>query len=551
MPDRNNQRIDEADDKALVQIVLDYLHGDELEEIKHKLKTQCTKYGIACKVRFQGIRATRDKNEDYANCITDMLNELSVGGSELHFLPIDRAKRALSINCYVWDEENNQLYYINANGVSEILNTTNHALFIDMVNRLKPANGDITRHLFYKQIKELITTNTANRHVPATTDIEAIQDYQRSQNLYALLKKLKNKHRHLAHLVDLIDDTKPERNWGLYFTLAAFVTAVSGVLFYLKENINSLKAWFDRILPLISQWLNNAINLLRSTPLVGILIHAIPLIQSWYRAITATSRADANKIAKLFFNTLEHTLPIAGYILCYLAAGTMTLPALSLFVIGSAIDVIETLYSVIVDASERHKNPLAPATEYYSATARARADNLYERDRYLFIINFVANIFSTATVLVWCAFPPSLMIALPCVVFGWLVGLAKQSLTSFVKDDFANTLQRELHTIHAQQYPEPNQTDTAQVNIERSTVALLTEENRALRQELAQQKAYFDGYKEGQRDSRSHFRAMGFFDQNKATIVQNRYQPINTDYDDENASDNEQEPLIRTINKNG
>lgn len=272
-------------------------------------------------------------------------------------------------------------------------------------------------------------------------------------NLYTVLNRLSIKHPHLNRLIELIDETRPAHNWPLYFMLTIGVITGAGLFMYLKEHFELVRAWYLRTVPSVLNWFHSAVHILRTTPLIGILSRALPLGSSWYQAMMNGSITHSKKRIRLFFNTLEHGLPIAGYVLCFLAAGVMTLPALALFVAGATIDVVETLYTWISNEIDRIRNPLPPVTNYYSETATARADNAHYRNRFVFVVNLIANILLLASVVIWCVFPPSLIIVVPCFVFGWLVVLAKGAILAQTANENADELQKELRDIEIK-YPE-------------------------------------------------------------------------------------------------
>ncbi len=280
------------------------------------------------------------------------------------------------------------------------------------------------------------------------------EHYISTPNLYAALDELSIKHPHLTRLIELIDETKPVHNWPLYIRVAAGATVAAGLFFYLKENIERLKAWYLRGLPVILRWFNNTIELLRETPLIGILFRAVPLANAWYQAITDNSITKSRKKRELFFKTMEHGLGIAGYVLCFLAAGTMTLPAMAMFVTASLIDVIETYYTFRSDEHYSKKNFHKDSNNYYTDAAMARADNAHDRNKHVFAVNFIANILLLASVIIWCAFPPSLIIALPCLAFGWIVILGKGAWLAKTRDNNAEALQIKIREIVAR-YPDP------------------------------------------------------------------------------------------------
>ena len=430
------------EDEVAFEIIMDYLRGVSASEIRPKLKTQTTKFAMNCNDRYKKIMFTHR----YHVAFNDIMDELSIGGCQIH-RSIEVARQNYATNCYVW--ENEQLRYINTHtDIIDLQLTIEPKEFEMQLRNLTPYRTPETVYLSPEKAAALIMRNTTTTH----THRGHLQknDYLDNENLnvYSALKKLQDKHPHLALLLNLIDETKAERRWWLYLMSVTGLTAIAGLLFYLKDHIDMLKKWFDQALPLLSRYFSNTLYLLRSTPLIGIVSNGFRLINAWYRAYIDDSFSDSNKVIKLFFKTLEHALPIIGYMLCYAAAGSMTPIAMAMFITGAFIDVFQAYYTLNQHEQERRKNPPLPPLEYYSKAQNARANYLRELDRYVFYINFTTNLLITASVIIWCVFPPSLLIALPCMVFTSLVGMTKNALLTHIKDNYETALQIELENIN-------------------------------------------------------------------------------------------------------
>jgi len=486
----NNKEITREDKLALIKIIMDYLRGEKIGRIKSRLKEQLDEYKIACKDCYERIQPSKDDG-DYDKGINEILDELSIGGRQLHLMSTKKAKTLDYFNCYVWDGQ--KLEYISSDGESNDVKLADYKLFEDGIKTLIPTHKKIpTFHLFASQINELITLNLADGQLALHTD-QNYNDYVTSRSLYDALKKLSIQHPHLTHLIKLIDETKPDYNWPLYFIFAAGLTAGSGIFWYVKENIGLVKAWYERSLPIISRLLGDTVYLLRNTPLIGVLFNAVPLTYLWSQAIVDGSILSSKGLIKLGFKTAEFGLPIIGYVLCYLAAGAMTVPALAVFITGALLNVVETLYTLICNELDRIKNPLAPSSDYYSEKDNLCADNFKKRSRFVFMVNFVANLLLAASVVVWCVFPPSLMIALPCMTFAWLVGKAKTSLLAKTGKENADALQEKLLDIYKNKYTPP--LHTAVPKSGKSSLFSVVTENMALRKQLEQKTWREEGYK--------------------------------------------------------
>ncbi|HBI22082.1 MAG TPA: hypothetical protein DDY37_05800 [Legionella sp.] len=435
--------------------------------------------------------------------MTDLLDALSIGGCQIHLMPTTRAERLGYFNCYVWT--GNRLVYIDKNKVmSDTIPLKNVELLTTSLDALK-TDQQSSLHLTAEQINLFITLNTECEHIPPTTDLKLIKTYYESPNLYVALTRIKRKHRHLEQLVELITDVKPERNWARYLTYGAVIAAVASVLYYLKDKIDLLQSWFERTMPLVSQWLGQTVHIMRNTPLFGVVSNGIPLVYAWYRMLfTDSPSTDWDPSIKLFFKTIEHAFPIIGYVLCYMAAGSMTIPAVTMFVAGAGIEIIHSIYTVIRDEQERWDHPTAPGTEYFSKAAAARADNLYERGLQISLTKLLANILTTALVVIWCVYPPSMVIALSCAVGAWVMGLIKSAALTHIKTTYANALQENIKTICTHYQLHQN---APQVGVSNVYVRGLEEENRELKQQrqaLQEQLniSHMDGYRNGYRDGR-------------------------------------------------
>jgi len=439
------RQIKPSDDLALVNIVLDYIRGHSIDEVTLRLNEQCKTFDIACTNRYQAIKHT---DENYNHWLNAILDELSIGAAQLHLMDVETAKAHGKYHSYVWN--GSELIYLQSKEAQITIALNDESILTNAITQFTNTTDPKTLHLFANQIQNLITHNSESRHTPQTTDLAFIERCRSSYNLYDALNKLKVKHPRLSTLLDIIGQAKPAQTWWLYLLLATGLTATTGFAYYLIENFALVKTWYEKILPIVSSWFNNAVNLLKKTPIVGIVYNGLVLLNAWYQAIMNGSITDGNKLVKLSFKTLEHTLPIIGYILCYLAAGTMTIPAVAMFITGAVIDVVESLYLLIYHQVEQYIHPLPPATEYHSAAATACADNVRERNLYISLVTIAANLLTTASIVIWCIFPASLVIALPCLLVSTLVGLTKNSLISHIKNNYAHSLQSDIKDIGVQ-----------------------------------------------------------------------------------------------------
>lgn len=486
---------------TLVKIIDDYLQrGAEVEDVQHALKKHCKPMGGVA--AFEAIQSS---GPQFKGILTGILDALSIGGCQLHLMPANTAMCLRYVNCYVWSEKLQKLVYIDKNNVmSENIPLINVELLTTNLKALKTSSDQSSIHLTAHQIESFITRNTNSEHIPPTTNLELIKTYQDSPNLYVALTRIKRKHRHLELFVESIHDVKPENYWMPYLKYGAFIAAVAAAFYYLKEHINLFTGWFERTMPLVSQWLGQAANILKNMPLFGMAWQGAPLAYAWYRMLFIESPStDWDQSIKLFFKTIEHGFPIIGYMLCYLAAGAMTVPAISMFIAGSAIEIVHSIYTVLRDEFEHSNNPPAPGTEYFSKTAKARAENLYERGWWVSLTQFIANILITTLAVILYVYPPSMVISVFCVVASGIVGLIKNATLDRIKSTSANALQQNIKQIDTHDPAHHSNPDVPGSNPYTRELELenrqLKHERQTVNERLLER--HIDGYKEGVRDA--------------------------------------------------
>ena len=310
----------------------------------------------------------------------------------------------------------------------------------------------------YEGIKKRTMTQTHQYEDCVTTILNALSisseqqtAYMEAPNLYVLLKKLQPKHRHLAHLIQLIDETKPSRSWaGPFFFAAVAIAGLATLLSFKKSYLVPLSSFAQKAMVNFLFGLERTLKLASNTPLLGLLSNGIALLWAWRQAFADGLELDHDKSSVLFMRTVEYVFPMIACLLCFFAAGVMTIPALSLFIVGSAIDAVEGIYSFAKHAIDRRYDPLPTGSSYYEKTSRARDKTLRDRDINVLLINLAATLLITASVVVWCLFPISWVITVSCVVCGWLVGMSKGFSISHINRSYANKLQRTLENITAE-----------------------------------------------------------------------------------------------------
>lgn len=348
--------------------------------------------------------------------------------------------------------------------------------------------GGIACKQRYEQILARMDSTRYNNYVLSILKVLSVPEdqdkrkmYLDSPNLYVLLKKLEPKYRHLTQLIHLIDEAKPSKSWAKPFLVTALMIAGSAVLLsFKKEYVTRLSLFAKKATVHFLYGLQRTLRLVKNTPLLGLLINGVALLWAWYQAFSDGLGLDHDKASKLFLKIVENTFPIISYLLCFFAGGVMTIPALSLFIIGSAIDAVGELYTFIRHELEQRFEPIPEGDTYYLETARLRVAILRKRDVSMLLINLVATGLITASVVVWCLFPPSWIITVSCVVFGWLVGMFKLLSTAHLKHTYANRMQTELNEVTIS-YPLQSDGLLPQPTVESSYAVM----NRQLQQEVA------------------------------------------------------------------
>ena len=270
-----------------------------------------------------------------------------------------------------------------------------------------------------------------------------------ANNLHELLVHLCHQgHYHLRYLVELIDATKPKRNWTLPLLFSTIASAGLGVFFYLNnEYFATIGRWFANTFPTMISWLGKTFSILKNIPLLGIIYKSFGLIWNWYEAFTTSTTTRKEKLNGLIFKTSSALLSIGAYVLSFLAGGVIGITGATLFVLSSAADVAHSLFNWYKrkDAWNSMDTPLSTAdweiwAEYY------RAESLYKQDRKSVWINVIAAALTTAAVGIWCFFPPTLLMTVCCVSFMALTSLTARTILYNIKENAAYKLQETLAT---------------------------------------------------------------------------------------------------------
>lgn len=378
-------------------IVLDYLQGTPIDDIRVRLQSQCSQLGASCQSLYKSIQI-------------DAINNLEIDNEEELGLPQQEA---------VLGEENaDEEHFPTIRLTSSILASLN----------IKKSNNPAVQGTYEKVLSK-------------------------SKNLYDVIKILSDDgHEQVEYLLEeLIKNIKPRRNWTLIFLLSSVVSAaLGGLTYYHRQHLAAIGQWFSNTFPVVMNWLARTFSILRNIPLLGIIGNGLVLIWNWYNALSNGTAIPTRKFHNLLFKTLAASLTISAYTLSFLAAGTITISAAILFVLSSATKVLQGGYNWW-----KNSRPIRPDnTEEWEVLAQyERAENLHQRSKYSALVNIGAAVFTTIAVGIWNLFPPSLIVTIFCVSFISLTTLTEWSLLSTIRESAAYRLQTALEKIDCPKTP--------------------------------------------------------------------------------------------------
>lgn len=375
---------------TLELIVLDYLQGTPVDDIRVRLQSQCSQLGASCQSLYKSIQI-------------DVINNLEIDNED---------ERELQQEAALGEENADEERFPTIRLTSSILASLN--------------------------IKE-----STNPEVQGTYE----KVLSKSKNLYDVIKILSDDgHEQVEYLLEeLIKNIKPRRNWTLIFLLSSVVSAaLGGLTYYHRQHLAAIGQWFSSTFPVVMNWLARTFSILRNIPLLGIIGNGLVLIWNWYNALSNGTAMPTRKLHNLLFKTLAVSLTISAYTLSFLAAGTITISAAILFVLSSATKVLQGGYNWW-----KNSRPVRPQnTEVWEILAQyERAESLHQRFKYSALVNIGAAVFTTIAVGIWNLFPPSLIVTIFCVSFISLTTLTEWSLLSTISESAAYRLQAALEKI--------------------------------------------------------------------------------------------------------
>lgn len=309
----------------------------------------------------------------------------------------------------------------------------------------------------------------------------------KSDNLYMFLRHLYNDgHHHLGSLLKHIDQTHPEQNWAAYFAGSAVVTAAVGGLFYFKPDyLAKVIAWFEQTSPKVADWLLKTFTSLRNAPLIGMIYNTIGILwyvkrlfNHLYDILVNGLAVPTYKITSDVFKALTRSFYMAGNVLLYITAGIMGPTAAVFFVLGALTDLVESLYTLSTLYKAEPKTPSKTDKNRWSYLAeRERAKSLNQQTLNALWVRLGASLLIAASVIISCIFP-NLVLTVSCLVFGWFVALAKESIVAHINDQESN-------------YKLPHNLKKIKVNKDPALSPALSPEEKILREqkaEIAQEK---------------------------------------------------------------
>lgn len=330
----------------------------------------------------------------------------------------------------------------------------------------------------------------------------ARQLLDKSGNLHQLLIHVcHDGHRELEYLLHLIADTKPPRNWPLIFLFGSMLTAGLGSFFhYNKAYLEAAINWLTKPFPLLINWIGKTFSLLRNTPLLGMIFTSTSLVWNWRDTLSNGTKNTTDKISSLFFKTLTAGLSITGYFLTYLAEGAMQWPAASLFVLGSSMQVFQSLFTFHQNNNAlKSLNKPNDSQDWYQHATYERTLNFRQRSMQSVWVKLTAAVLTTLAVGIWNFFPPSLLTTVSCIAFMSLISLTKQTMLSAIEESYAHRLQKAIRNIEIPLPPElqpREQMALDAISQERRQLAREQEQIAAERTDLLQEKEALQAQKE-------------------------------------------------------
>lgn len=252
-------------------------------------------------------------------------------------------------------------------------------------------------------------------------------------------------HRHLEDFYHLVREVKPRKSWAVPLFLTTLATAVGGLyLSIVPKHLIALENLVLKVLPIISTFLQTTFSILRNIPLALLIKTIISVPYTAYLSFSHNHlRSLPKRIQKWAADVLPDVLSFIAYAICYSAKGVFTPLAVGFFITSSLVAVVNSLFNFyqlrpIGEEPLKDKAPLEVKLDYIRQKERR------SRTAQTALVNLVASVLVSLTVILWGIFPPSFMIMVGAIIFINLVEFTKNAMLTRIHTKGAENLQKEL-----------------------------------------------------------------------------------------------------------
>ena len=265
--------------------------------------------------------------------------------------------------------------------------------------------------------------------------------YRHKNNLFQLLDHLNQDnfgHGHLGFLISLIDHAKYNSYRQKKNPLSFLVRLVALMVFFI----------------------------LRKPVFINTGYTSFSFLRFLYRTFRHGLSNLKQKLLDLFFRGLATGLSLAGYILCFLAAGVTTPLITILFISSEAIDLVQNLTNYfMIRLKPINKQEAGLVTWDYIAD-QERQKNQQEQAEKSVWINLGAALLVTGIFVILLFFPQGLIPPLVCMMTFGIIAAVKSALLSSIESECLENLQKALQNAKksfgasGENSPAPDQTVT-------------------------------------------------------------------------------------------
>lgn len=278
--------------------------------------------------------------------------------------------------------------------------------------------------------------------------------YDSIPQLLPLLTRLKNDgygHGHLDHLLMLIHQAKPARNWPkIAGMIGLTLISLGGVLYVKPDFFKTCRDAFSTHVPeTIQRWLRKTFSVLRDMPLLGILYTGYTLFSHIYSLGQQGAANIGHKLPFFLIKALSISLTLTSYVLCFLAAGAASPLTAALFISSSALDIVESVLSLLIIRGKSMPTADVGEPPWSVLADKARLTNQQQLVSRTFWVKLFAAIIITALVAALCIYPPSLILLIGCIGSMMAVGFLKSRAIKSLHDSSMDALQASLTSLDA------------------------------------------------------------------------------------------------------